>query len=148
MDNGQQRDIYPTDPEQLRLKDLKIAQTLNTVAIIAGPVSLLIGGLLLSIVSLVCALIARSKIKRVLSVESPQTALAQRMKSSNNIACIVAIIAFIFGLYTFIVVLTTMMTLLQTGDYQSLMNALGGNGFGSAGSSGSPSAPDVSIWDR
>lgn len=45
------------------LRELKKAQTMVMVASVAGPVSLFIGGVLLSGVGLVCAIIALRKLK-------------------------------------------------------------------------------------
>ena len=49
------------------LRQLKSAQTLVTVATIAGPLSLLIGGVVLSGVGVICALMAFVKTRRVIA---------------------------------------------------------------------------------
>lgn len=66
-----QRPEPPTEPSQDQRQvlidaDLKSARTLSTVAAIAGPVSFIIGGVMLSTVGLVCAIVGFVKIKHVI----------------------------------------------------------------------------------
>ena len=52
------------------------------VASVAGPVSLFIGGVLLSGVGLVCAIIALRKLNKLIEKRTDVSALAQRLKRS------------------------------------------------------------------
>lgn len=66
-----QRPEPSTEPSQDQRQvlidaDLKSARTLSTVAAIAGPVSFIIGGVMLSTVGLVCAIVGFVKIKQVI----------------------------------------------------------------------------------
>ena len=66
-----QRPEPSTEPSQDQRQvlidaDLKSARTLSTVAAIAGPVSFIIGGVMLSTVGLVCAIVGFVKIKHVI----------------------------------------------------------------------------------
>lgn len=66
-----QRPEPSTEPSQDQRRalidaDLKSARTLSTVAAIAGPVSFIIGGVMLSTVGLVCAIVGFVKIKHVI----------------------------------------------------------------------------------
>ena len=64
------------------LRELKKAQTMVMVASVAGPVSLFIGGVLLSGVGLVCAIIALRKLNKLIEKRTDVSALAQRLKRS------------------------------------------------------------------
>ena len=62
--------------ESERLTLLKSAQTLVTISIIGGPVSLIIGGVLLSTIALICGILAFTKIKRAATPHDTKDALA------------------------------------------------------------------------
>ena len=64
------------------LRELKKAQTMVMVASVAGPVSLFIGGVLLSGVGLACAIIALRKLNKLIEKRTDVSALAQRLKRS------------------------------------------------------------------
>ncbi len=79
-----QRPEPSTEPSQDQRQvlidaDLKSARTLSTVAAIAGPVSFIIGGVMLSTVGLVCAIVGFVKIKHVIDdVDGRQKVYAPR----------------------------------------------------------------------
>ena len=58
------------------LRELKKAQTMVMVASVAGPVSLFIGGVLLSGVGLACAIIALRKLNKLIEKRTDVSALA------------------------------------------------------------------------
>ena len=66
------------------LRELKKAQTMVMVASVAGPVSLFIGGVLLSGVGLVCAIIALRKLNKLIEKRTDVSALAQRLKRGDR----------------------------------------------------------------
>lgn len=133
-----------TQPPQLGPEDeFNGIKRLITAAQICAIVSLLFGGLLLSIVSLALALIARGKASRLLEQASAnQDAYHQTwtlLKRSASIAIVIAAVACVLNTITFIRVYPIIMQMLQTGDIGTL--------FGSGAITTTP-APNSSgsIW--
>ena len=106
--------------DQFDLMELKSARTLSTVATIAGPVSFIIGGVALSSVALVCAILAFTKTRRVL-----------RKGSGPNSS--LALVLNLIGLMAMIPIL---MDAMQTGDYSAI---LGESAASLQGGTGAPS---------
>lgn len=74
---------------------LKSAQTLITVSTIAGPVSLIIGGVLLSVIALICGLMAWFKINKVSSKDAERGTLAYSLRRQAMV--VTAISALVLG---------------------------------------------------
>ena len=124
---------------------LRSAQTLVTVATIAGPVSLIIGGVVLSTAGLVCAILAVAKVRRAMmgDLEQGLAIYASRLRRSAVLSLIICTLALVLNGIALATMLPAMMQAIQTGDLSALYEAYdlpqGSMDVGS-GSSGSSSA--------
>ena len=119
------------------LRQLKSAQTLVTVATIAGQLSLLIGGVVLSGVGVICALMAFVKTRRVIAegVAPGLTVYASRIRRSAVLSAI-----------ALASVLPAMIQAIQTGDLSLLYEAYDLPQGGGVGSGEAAKDPGSSIW--
>lgn len=127
------------DPEDLARRQLSSAQTLTTIAFVSAPVSLIIGGVLLAAVALICALVARSKVRQALASLEEPSPMAGRLYTQSWIAVIVSLFAFAANAVFLALMLPALMDLMQNGDPQALMDSLSAAGGGSSSAS-------TSIW--
>ena len=111
------------------------ARRLITFANIAGPVSLIIGGVALSTAALVCALIARSKINKLLQRCNPaQTAFQQEIMSATKpgaVAIVISAIALVLNTISIAIMMPILLNAMQSGD---MTGFLGGGGSAAVGS--------------
>lgn len=112
-------------PNMNDLRELKRAQTLVMVASVAGPVSLFIGGVLLSGIGLVCAVIAFRKLKRIIEKRTDVSALAQRLKRSAIIGIAVCGVAFALNAISFYLMMPVVLEMMESGDYAGAMTDAG-----------------------
>ncbi|MEY8461180.1 DUF4190 domain-containing protein [Eggerthellaceae bacterium 24-137] len=102
--------------------ELKSARTLAMVASIAGPVSLIIGGVALSTVAIVCAIIALTKIRHILAQpDSPQRAYALALKRTALMGIGVGTVALILNAVSVAMILPTLLEAMRTGDYSAIL---------------------------
>ena len=113
------------------LRELKKAQTMVMVASVAGPVSLFIGGVLLSGVGLVCAIIALRKLNKLIEKRTDVSALAQRLKRSAIVGMAVCGVAFALNAISFYLMMPVVLEMMESGDYAG---AVTDAGIGAAGS--------------
>lgn len=123
--------------DQFDLMELNSARTLTTVATIAGPVSFIIGGVALSSVALVCAILALVKARRV--ARKPQSAhggYANVVRQTAIMGLFISAVALVLNTIGLITMLPILMEAMQTGDYSAI--------FGDAASSiqGTPAPTD------
>lgn len=101
---------------------------------IAGPVSLIIGGVLLSTAGLICSLIARSRIN-VLIRQQPQdqvfTEKVMQVAKPGAIALIICSIALVLNIISLALVMPAVLEAAQTDSLQTLF---GGGAINTAGS--------------
>lgn len=122
-----QRPEPSTEPSQDQKRalidlDLKSARTLSTVAAIAGPVSFIIGGVMLSTVALVCAIVGFVKIKRVMTVvDDRQKAYAATVRQTLIWGLIVSGIALVVNIVGVALMMPVLMEAMQTGDFTSIL---------------------------
>ena len=115
-------------------KERKLASTrkLITFANIAGPVSLIIGGILLSTAGLICSLIARSRITML--KEQPQDRVfSQKVMQAAKpgaIALIICTIALVLNVISLALVMPAVLEASQTGNLTTLF---GGGAVNTAG---------------
>lgn len=117
-------------------KEIKSAQTLVVVGSIAGPVSVFVGGVLLSAVGLVCAFLGYRKLKHVGEKQGDAAVIASRLKRSAIIALVICGVALVLNAVAFFIMYPILLEAVQSGDYSSLMPGSG---------SGSTAAPS-STW--
>lgn len=118
-------------PNMIDLRDLKKAQTMVMVASIAGPVSLFVGGVLLSGVGFVCATIAFRKLKTLIAKRTEVSALAQRLKRSATIGMIVCIVAFVLNAISVYLMMPVVLEMMESGNYTGIMADTGTGAIGS-----------------
>lgn len=116
-----QRPEPPTEPSQDQRQvlidaDLKSARTLSTVAAIAGPVSFIIGGVMLSTVGLVCAIVGFVKIKHVIDdVDGRQKVYATTVRQTLIWGLAISAIALIVNIVGIALMMPVLMEAMQTG---------------------------------
>lgn len=116
-------------------RDLKVAQNLVLVASLAGPISIFIGGVLLSTAGLVCAIIGLRKVLTLIAKEPELKPIAAMTKRSGMLALVFCSIALVLNLISFFIMLPIVMQMMETGEYGDLMANIGS----SAGTSGGTS---------
>ncbi|WP_232050813.1 hypothetical protein [Arabiibacter massiliensis] len=119
-------------PNVLDMQQLKKAQTLVMVANIAGPVSLFLGGVLLSTVGLVCAIVANSRLKQLVTRTTRVGAAAALLKRSSAVGIVLCAIALVLNGISFFILLPEVMQMMESGDYAGFAMD---PGSGAAGSS-------------
>lgn len=112
-------------------RELKSAQTMVMVASVAGPVSLFIGGVLLSGVGLVCAVIAFRKLNKLIAKRTDVSVLAQRLKRSAIVGMAVCGVAFALNAISFYLMMPIVLEMMETGDYSGMMADAGSGAAGS-----------------
>lgn len=114
--------------------ELKSARTLATVATVAGPISFIIGGVALSTVALVCAIIAFVKIRSVLDDVAPaKRPYARALRQTALMGIGIGAVALVLNGVSVAMMLPVLMEAMQTGDYSAIL--------GDAASSLSPTSP-------
>ena len=113
---------------------LKTSQTLLTIAVIAGPVSLILGGVLLSVIALVCAIVAYAKIKKVMEMPTSSKALSGSLRRQSLICIAACSAALVINTAFFVQMMSLYMDYVTSGDLQGLMDAIYGTDASSASS--------------
>lgn len=118
-------------------KEQKLASTrkLITFANIAGPVSLIIGGVLLSTAGLICSLIARSRINTMLKEQPQDQAFSQKVMRAAKpgaIALIICTIALVLNVISLALVMPAVLEATQTGNLTTLFGSGAVNTAGTA----------------
>lgn len=120
--------------------DLKSARTLATVASIAGPISLIVGGVALSTVALACAIIALVKIRNAQSqADESIRAYIKALRQTAFMAVLVSSIALVVNAVGVALMMPVLMEAMQTGDFSAILGegaslaaqpSSGGNAWG------------------
>ena len=126
--------------QQQQLRQMRTCQTLNMVALIGAPVSLIIGGLALSIAALVCAIVSYVKMRRIISPNDPVGSIQRTLYKQSTIALVASSVCAALSVVAFAYMFGAVMQALQTGDISSVFDS-----FGSTPAE--TSSPDKSIWD-
>ncbi len=136
------------EPKGDGLGSLRSIQALVTVSIIAGPVSMIVGGVLLSAVALGCALVALAKVRRVEVPEGTDGALVQAVRHQAMVGVGIGVVALVLNAVTLALLMPGIIEAAQTGDFSSLLGGAGmeGGSGGSAASEGSSSSDSSSVW--
>lgn len=119
-------------PEPPRAARLKSAQSLITAAVICGPISLIIGGVLLSGIGIICASIAYWKLRGLDGVKD-RTTIEYRLRRQSIFMIAICVLAFILNAISLVQVMPVVMESIQ-----------GGVNAPALGSSGSSSVS--SVW--
>lgn len=124
------------DPDFLKLRTVR---SQITAANIMGPVSLIIGGMPLSIAGIVCAVLAYRGAKKVGEGSSQSAAFAQNFMRSARVSIIICCIAFVLNAISFAMFLPTLMEIVN-GDMSAVMDMSGLDAGSSTGDGGSGSS--------
>lgn len=146
MDEHQHNEEAPssngeaTPPQLGRAAQLKSAQTLVTVGIIGGPVSMLFGSTLISLIALICSAIAYMKVRGTISSEQPADSLTRAIQRQALVALVVSGVSLVFNIVYLIIMMPTIIEAVESGDFAKMFD------FG--GMSGQDAAPadSSSIW--
>ncbi len=107
------------------------ARRLITFANIAGPVSIIVGGVILSGSGLVCAFIARQKINDLLKSDHSQNeAFRQRILTAARpgaVALVICAIALVLNAISVAIMMPILLSAMQSGDMQTLLGGSGAN---------------------
>ena len=127
--------------EYTKLKRLNRLQTLTMIGLIGGPVSLLIGGLLLSVISIVCAIVAFVGLNRIDAKNQPSGSIERRLYLQAAVAVAICIFATTLNLYFFVSIVSAFMDAQSSGTLDGFIDSI---------MTGSvyEQEPTGSIWDR
>lgn len=134
--NGQEK---PAQAASLnREADFKNLRALMMIAGVGGPFSFILGGVLLSTVALVCAIVSFIIYKRLYS-GSQGLANSARIKHAVIFSIVISAAALVWNVVWLVMVMPEVLQMIQSNDFSSLYNG---------GSTSSP-APDggKTIWD-
>ena len=127
------------------MADLRSIQMLVTVSIIAGPVSMLVGGVLLSLVAIVCAALALAKLRHVKVPEGTDQSLVQAVRRQAMVGVGIGVVALVLNAVSLALILPALLEAVQTGDFSALLGSAG-----APSTEGAAPAPDggnsSSIW--
>lgn len=136
-ESNNQQPIPPRNyqPNVSDMQQVQRARSLITFANIAGPVSLLLGGMMLSGAGLICGFAAKHKI-RVLAERNTEVAQdASSMKKTCRIALIVCGVAFAINAICAAFTVSAMLGMVESGKLAEIVESMGGT-----------AASSTSIW--
>ncbi len=120
----------PNDDDERRLRSIR---TKITIAYVAGPVSLLIGGLLLGTVGLICGIIAYRSIGALQSKSPEVAAAALSMRKSAITGMVISGIALALNAISLIALYPVIAEMIDSG--MLTVSGVGGAGSSSSGAS-------------
>lgn len=129
MDNGNNLPQKPPIPPQIDINDeaeLKKAQNFVIAASIMAPVSMIIGGALLSTAALVCAILSMTKVRKLLWAAEPVRSLASRLNKACIVAIAVSSIALLLNVISAVIMYPIVYEAMVSGDFSNLMSPQGG----------------------
>lgn len=133
----------PSVPEPQGPGSLRSIQTLITVSIIAGPVSMIIGGVFLSLAAIVCAVVALVKARRVNVQDDANVMALQTIRRQAMVGIGIGVVAFGFNAVSLAMVLPALVDAMQSGDYSSVLD---GSMSGSGTQGTEDPAGKSSVW--
>ncbi len=119
-DNQQPASPHDYQPNALDSRSLQTARTLTMFSSIAGPVSLFIGGVLLSGAGIVCGIIAWRKLKALGSRETEIAEAANQLKKSCVIALVFCAVAFVLNAISFAFSFSALLAMVESGELAEL----------------------------
>ncbi|MEG1830208.1 MAG: hypothetical protein RR204_00145 [Raoultibacter sp.] len=109
-------------PTPQEVKMLKNAQTMIIAGNIAGPVSLMFGGILLSSVALIVEIMARVKLNKLTHGKTQLAQPASRLKRANIVGIVICAAALALNIYAAVIMYPIVMEAVQSGDFSNLLN--------------------------
>ncbi len=123
---SQAHDLHSYSPNVEDEKRLRSIRTKITIAYVAGPLSLFIGGILLGAIGLVCGIVAYRSIGSLQSKSSEVAAAAMSMRKSAITGMVICIIALVLNVVTVIALFPVVLDMVNSGEIS--LNASGGSG--------------------
>lgn len=120
----------PFQPNMQDYRELKSSQTLIMVANIAGPVSLFIGGVLLSGTGLICGIIGYRKLSALAKKQTEVAAVASRLRRSSVVGIVICGVALVLNAVSLYFLLPEVMQLVESGDYTGIAADVGSGAAG------------------
>lgn len=105
-----------------RAARLKAAQSLITAAMICGPISLIIGGVLLSTIAVTCAAIAYGKLRGLEGLSDPGS-LEFRLRRQSMFMIAICVMTLVLNAISLAQVMPLVMDAIQSGNYTSILGA-------------------------
>lgn len=112
-------------PNSEQVRELKTIQTLAIVASIAGPVSLILGGLFLNTAAFIVAFIAFYKIRKFIENNPEHVRVAKELRRTCVIAIIGCSIAFVLNVIQVAMVYPIVVEAINNGTLDNLLNGSG-----------------------
>lgn len=131
-----------------RASQIKSIQTLGSVAIIASPVSLVFGGVLLSLAALICAIVGRSKLNALKGSKDADASIMRILMRQNTVGIVVSAAALVINAVAFAFAFGHLMDAVQSGDATELTRMFGMDQLQDGSSAADNAAQDASVWDR
>lgn len=124
---------------------IKSIQTLGTIAIIASPISLIFGGVLLSLVALICAIVGRSKLKALQAQATVSEDIIGTLKRQNTVGLVVSAATLVINGIAFALAFGMLMDSVQSGDFSQIAEVFGMDP--SAAEQAPDTTQNTSVWD-
>lgn len=118
--------------QQSKHELLKTGANMCKAGAICAGVSLIIGGVLLSSVGLICALVGRSKFSKANKAEYLTADERQQAQKIMNISLAVAIGALVLNAFALYAMWPVIMEVMQTGDISAIYGTVGSGSVSSA----------------
>lgn len=98
-------------------KDLKTSQRLVMFANIAGPISLILGGIILGAAGLICAFIGYRKLTKLVAEQGPYAEFAKAFVRSSIIGMVTCSLALVLNAISLYYMYPYIVEILETGTY-------------------------------
>ncbi|MEG1513163.1 MAG: hypothetical protein RR362_05535 [Raoultibacter sp.] len=108
-------------PSPQEMKMLKNAQTMVIAGNIAGPVSLMFGGVLLSSIALIIEIIACTKLSKLAKGKTPFAQAASRLRRANIVGLVICAAAVALNIYAAVIMYPIVLEAVQSGDLSNLL---------------------------
>lgn len=125
--------------DEAYFKHLGHLQVLITVGFLGGPISILFGGVPLSLAALICAVIAFFSLRKLKVSGEDAEPMARRLYIQSIAACCLSLIAFTLNLIFFIDLAIEIMNAANSGTLDSFLNSYLTGGQESSG---------ASVWNK
>ena len=135
MTEGENQQPLPPQNYRPSTEDLRQARTarnLTMFASIAGPVSLIIGGVVLSGAGLVCGFIAWRKLKFLATRETEVAKAAAQLRRPCIASLVMCGIAFVINAIFFYFNFTALLGMMESGEFAELVASAGSSAAGTS----------------
>lgn len=133
-ESGNQPPIPPQNyqPNVSDVRQMQTARSLITFVNIAGPISLLFGGMLLSGIGLICGFVARRKLNTLSGRDTEVAQSASDMKRTCRISLIICGIAFAINAVCAAFAVSAMLGMIESGEFAEIVEGLNSGSISSS----------------